>query len=64
MRPRSITDVPGLQGIDNPFERFKRFAGMIVSVPKDEADKEMEGAAREKRADKKKRKGNGKNAKY
>ena len=45
MRPRSMTEVPGLDGIQDPFGRFKRFASMILAVPKDEADKEGKRAA-------------------
>jgi hypothetical protein len=60
MRPRSIPSVPGLQDVHSPFERFRRFAGMIVAVPKEEADKEMEGAAGDKRANGTKRKQNDK----
>ncbi len=41
MRPRSMQNVPGLSDIQSPFERFKRFAGMILAVPKEEADKEI-----------------------
>ena len=40
MRPRLIASVPGLSGPSlTPFERFEKFARMIVSVPKKEADK-------------------------
>lgn len=42
MRPRAITSVPGLKEDSTPSERFERFARMIVSVPKVEADREME----------------------
>jgi hypothetical protein len=60
MRPRSMRNIPGLNDSLSPFERFKRFAGMIVSVPKAEADKEIERAANDKRANGTKRKRNGK----
>ena len=42
MRPRAIQTVPGLNPDSSPFERFREFARMIVSVPKAEADREME----------------------
>ena len=39
MRPRLIASVPGLDDPSlAPFERFEKFARMIVSVPKTEAD--------------------------
>ena len=39
MRPRLIASVPGLSDHSlTPFERFEKFARMIVSVPKTEAD--------------------------
>jgi hypothetical protein len=41
VRPRSIPGVPGLDPSDSPAERFQTFARMIVSVPKEEADREM-----------------------
>jgi len=59
MRPRSMQDVPGLSRIQSPFERFKRFASMILAVPKDEAEKEMENAATKKPANGTRRKRNG-----
>jgi len=46
-----MQNVPGLNGIQSPFERFKRFASMILAVPKDEAEKEnsAKGKKRESR---------------
>jgi hypothetical protein len=42
MRPRLTASVPGLENPSlSPYARFERFARMIVSVPKAEADKEM-----------------------
>jgi len=42
VRPRAIQGVPGLNPDSAPSERFEKFARMIVSVPKAEADREME----------------------
>ena len=57
MRPRSIQGVPGLDDPAlTPFERLKRFAGMIVRVPKAETEKEMEKPNTSKMA--RQRKGN------
>ena len=40
MRPRLVASVPGLDDPSlTPFERFEKFARMVVSVPKEEADK-------------------------
>jgi hypothetical protein len=36
---RAIQSVPGLNPNTNPFERSEQFARMIISVPKEEADK-------------------------
>ena len=36
-----MQDVPGLDVNASPFERLRKFAGMIVSVPKKEADIEI-----------------------
>ena len=62
MRPRAIQSVPGLKPDSSPAERFERFARMIVSVPKVEADREMEqsglkkyGSVRPSRPSKKRR---------
>jgi len=39
VRPRLIASVPGLSDLSLiPFECFEKFARMIVSVPKSEAD--------------------------
>ena len=62
MRPRAIQDVPGLKADSSPSERFEQFARMIISVPKAEADREMEqsglkkyGSVRPSRPSKKRR---------
>jgi len=61
MRPRAITSVPGLNPDSSPSERFVKFARMIVSVPKEEADREMEKSGlRNKREKPRKKKVNGK----
>jgi hypothetical protein len=40
VRPRLIASVPGLDDpLLSPFERFEKLTRMIVSVPKEEADK-------------------------
>jgi hypothetical protein len=49
MRPRAILGVPGLDPDSSPSERFVKFARMIVSVPKTEADREMEKSGLGKR---------------
>jgi len=36
-----MQDVPGLDADASPFERLRKFAGMIISVPRIEADNEM-----------------------
>ncbi len=59
MRPRAIQGVPGLNPKLDSFGRFRKFARMVLAVPKEEADKEMEGVAGEKRANRTKRKQNG-----
>jgi hypothetical protein len=41
MRPRLITEVPGLDPKASPFERFQKFVQLIAAVPKAEADREM-----------------------
>ena len=38
MRPRAIQGVPGLDPNATPFERFERFARLIVAVPKTELE--------------------------
>jgi len=39
VRPRLIASVPGLSDTSlTPFDRFEKFARMVVSVPKAEAD--------------------------
>lgn len=52
MRPRLIASVPGLDDpLLSPFERLEKLTRMIVSVPKEEADKvarEREGGRRRK----------------
>lgn len=50
MRPRAISGVSGLDPRASPSERFQKFAQMIVSVPKAEADKEMEKSGLGKKA--------------
>jgi hypothetical protein len=41
VRPHTIEAVPGLNDPElTPFERFEKFARMIVQVPKSEADRE------------------------
>jgi hypothetical protein len=42
MRPRSIQSVRGLDPNGTPFERFRRFAEMIIAVPKTESENEIE----------------------
>jgi hypothetical protein len=42
MCPRATLSVPGLKAESSPSERFEQFARMIASVPKAEADREME----------------------
>jgi hypothetical protein len=42
VRPRAIQSVPGLDPHGSPFERFKQFARLIVRIPKDEADENIE----------------------
>ena len=42
MRPCAIQGIAGLSEDTSPSERFEQFAQMIVSVPKAEADREME----------------------
>ena len=53
MRPRLIASAPGLDDQSlTPFERFEKFARMIASVPKAEADAvahELKEDARESR---------------
>jgi hypothetical protein len=46
MRPRLIQSVPGLDPNGSPFERFRRFAGVIAKVRKVKADKEMKKVER------------------
>ena len=47
MRPRLIASVPGHGEPElTPFQRFEKFARMIVAVPKSEADKMSERAGR------------------
>lgn len=41
MRPRAIQGVPGLDPGASPFERFERFARLIIAVPKSEVEKEI-----------------------
>jgi hypothetical protein len=36
-----MRDVPGLDANASPFERLRKFAEMIVSIPKTEADMEI-----------------------
>ena len=53
MRPRLIASVPGLSDSSlTPFERFEKFARIIVSVPKEEADKETKKSELTKRKSK------------
>ena len=40
MRPRAIRGVPGLDPKLDSFGRLKKFARMILAVPKEEADKQ------------------------
>ena len=40
MRPRAIQGVPGLDPNGTPFQRFERFARLIVAVPKTETEVE------------------------
>ena len=62
MRPRLIASVPGLNDpLLTPFERFEKFARMVVSVPKEEADKvadERKGGRRAKPHTKRREAGN------
>jgi hypothetical protein len=56
VRPRAICDVPGLDPTASPAERFQKFARMIVSVPKEEADREMKKSGLRKKPKSGKRK--------
>jgi len=60
VRPRAIQTVPGLPPDGSPFERFREFARMIVSVPKSEADREMSKSGLRKALKKTQRRSNGK----
>jgi hypothetical protein len=44
-----MQDVPGLDADASPFERLRKFAGMIISVPRIEADNEMKKAGLNKK---------------
>ena len=63
VRPRLIASVPGLADPSlTPFERFEKFARMIVSVPKAEADAiadEREGGRKRKPSTKRQESSNG-----
>lgn len=63
MRPRIIPDAPGLDRELGAFDRFERFARMIVTVPKAEAEREMgkSGLRKKPSADRKRKIGNGEN---
>jgi hypothetical protein len=50
MRPRAISGVPGLDPKASAFERFEKFVRMIISVPKAEADTEMEKSGLRKKS--------------
>lgn len=65
MRPRLIASVPGLSDPSlSPFDRFEKFARMIVSVPKEEADKvaihERQGGSKGRPVTRRQENGNGK----
>lgn len=45
MRPRSIQSAFGADSHANSFERLEEFAGTIVRVPKEEAEKEIKKAS-------------------
>jgi hypothetical protein len=62
MRPRAIQSVPGLDPNGTPFGRLRQFAKMIVSVPKQELEKEIKksGSAKNGAGLKKRKATNGK----